>query len=52
MQDTTKQMMTNKMTVDLDVFGSFMKDIIVSNLNSTVVVTMKRNRWRVYSQIL
>ena len=34
-------MITNKMTIDLDVFSSFMEDIIVSNMNGTLVVTIK-----------
>ena len=36
-------MITNKMTIDLDVFSSFMEDIIVSNMNGTLVVTIKRS---------
>ena len=45
--------MTNKVAVDLNVLGFFMKDIIVSNLNSTVVITMERNmRQRIYAQVL
>ena len=34
---------TDKMTIDLDVFSLFMKDIIVSNMNNTLVVTIKRS---------
>ena len=37
------KMITNKMTIDLDVFSSFMEDIIVSNMNDTLVVTIKRS---------
>ena len=37
------KMITNKMTIDLDVFSPFMKDIIVSNMNGTLVVTIKRS---------
>ena len=37
------KMITNKMTIDLDVFSSFMEDIIVSNMNGTLVVTIKRS---------
>ena len=33
----------DKMTIDLDVFSPFMEDIILSNLNGTLVVTIKRN---------
>ena len=36
------KMITDKMTIDLDVFNSFMEDIIVSNMNGTLVVTIKR----------
>ena len=37
------KMITDKMTINLDVFSSFMKDIIVSNMNGTLVVTKKRS---------
>ena len=32
-------MITDKMTINLDVFSPFMEDIIVSNMNGTLVVT-------------
>ena len=35
-------MITDKMTINLDVFSPFMEDIILSNLNGTLVVTIKR----------
>ena len=35
------KMITDKMTINLDVFSPFMKDIIMSNMNSTLVVTIK-----------
>ena len=35
------KMITDKMTIDLDVFNPFMEDIIVSNMNGTLVVTVK-----------
>ena len=35
------KVITNKMTIDLDVFSPFMEDIIVSNMNNTLVVTIK-----------
>ena len=35
------KMITDKMTIDLDVFSSFMEDIIVSNMNDILVVTIK-----------
>ena len=37
------KMITDKMTINLDVFSLFMKDIIVSNMNNTLVVTIKRS---------
>ena len=33
----------DKMTIDLDVFSPFMEDIIVSNMNGTLIVTIKRS---------
>ena len=37
------KMITDKMTIDLDVFSPFMEDIIVSDMNDTQVVTIKRS---------
>ena len=37
------KMMTDKMTIDLSVFSLFMEDIIVSNMNDTPVITIKRS---------
>ena len=37
------KMITDKMTIDLDVFSLFMEDIIVSNMNDTLVVIIKRS---------
>ena len=37
------KMITDKMTINLDVFSLFMEDIIVSNMNDTLVVTIKRS---------
>ena len=34
-------MITDKMTIDLNVFSPFMEYIIVSNINGTLVVTIK-----------
>jgi hypothetical protein len=34
------EMMTNKMTIDLNVLSSFIKNQVVSNLNRTLVVTI------------
>ena len=37
------KMITDKMTIDLNVFSPFMEGIIVSNMNGTLVVTIKRS---------
>ena len=37
------KMITDKMTINFDVFSPFIEDIIVSNINSTLVVTIKRS---------
>ena len=34
------KMIMDKMTINLDVFSPFMEDIIVSNMNGTMVVTI------------
>ena len=33
----------NKMTIDIDVFSPFIENIIVSNMNGTLIVTIKRS---------
>ena len=38
------KMITDKMTIDLDMFSPFMEDIIVSNIDGTLVVTIKRSK--------
>ena len=40
------KMITDKMTIDLNVFNPFMEDIIVSNMNDILVVTIKRSSRR------
>ena len=40
------KMITDKIIINLDVFSLFMEDIIVSNMNDTLVVTIKRNSKR------
>ena len=35
------KMITDKMTINLNVFSPFIEDIIVSNMNDTIVVTIK-----------
>ena len=37
------KMKTDKMTIDLDVFSLLIEDIIMSNMNDTLVVTIKRS---------
>ena len=37
------KMITDKMAIDLNVFSLFMEDIIVSNMNGILVVTIKRS---------
>lgn len=36
-------MMVHKMTIDLDVFCAFIKYIVMSDLDSTMIVTIKRS---------
>jgi len=40
------EMMMSKMTINLNVLSSFMKNRVVSNLNRTLVVTIHRSRMR------
>ena len=40
-ESTVDKIITDKMTINLDVFSPFMEDIIVSNMNGTLVVTIK-----------
>jgi hypothetical protein len=40
------EMMTSKMTIDLNVLSSLMKNQVVSNLNRTLVVTIHMSRMR------
>ena len=40
------KMITDKMTIDLDVFSSFIEDFIMNNMNGTLVVTIKRSSRR------
>ena len=37
------KMIPDKMTINLDVFSPFMEDIIVSNMNGILVVTIKES---------
>ena len=43
LESTMDKMITDKMTINLDVFSPFMEDIIVSNMNGTLIVTIKRS---------
>lgn len=36
-------MLTNNIAIDFDVFGAFMKNIIMSYLNDTLIVTIENN---------
>jgi hypothetical protein len=40
------KMMTSKMTLDLNVLRSFMKNRVVSNLNRTLIVTIHRSEMK------
>ena len=40
------KMIMDKMTINFNVFSPFMDDIIMSNLNGTLVITIKRNSRR------
>jgi hypothetical protein len=40
------EMMTSKITIDLNVLTSFMKKGVVGNLNRTLVVTIHRSEMR------
>jgi len=40
------EMMTSKITIDLNVLTSFMKKRVVSNLNRTLIVTINRSEMR------
>jgi hypothetical protein len=46
LEGTLEKVMPDKMTIDLDVFGPFVEDIIASNLNSTPIVTIDRSSKR------
>ena len=36
-----KQIMTNEVTINLNMFSTFMEDIIMSNLNNTSIIIVK-----------
>ena len=37
------KMITDKIPINLDVFSPFIEDIIVNNMNNTLIVTIKRS---------
>ena len=37
------EMLVSDMVVNINVLGAFMEDIIMSNLDSTTIITIKRN---------
>ena len=43
------EMLASDMAVDLNVLGVFMEDIIISNVDSTTIVTIKRSGSRLWS---
>ena len=43
MKNTLLKMMTNEVTIDLNVLGALMKNIIMSNMNSTTIVAVNRS---------
>ena len=43
MKSTLLKMMTNEVTIDLNVLGALMKNIIMGNVNSTTIVVVNRS---------
>ena len=43
MKSTLLKMMTNEVTVDLNVLGALMKNIIMGNVNSTMIIIVNRS---------
>ena len=46
LKSTMDKMIKDKITIDLNVFSLFMEDIIVSNMNGTLVVAIKKSSRR------
>jgi hypothetical protein len=42
-KSTLLKMMTNEVTIDLNVLGALMKNIIMGNVNSTTIVAVNRS---------
>jgi hypothetical protein len=40
---TRLEIMSNEVTIDLNVFGAYMKDIIMSNIHDTLIATRNWN---------
>ena len=43
MKSTLLKMMTNEVTIDFNVLGAFMKNIMMGNVNSTTIVAVNRS---------
>ena len=43
LEGTLEKVMSDKMIIDLDVFGSLVENIIASNLNNTLIVIIDRS---------
>lgn len=43
MNSVADDMLANKVAIDLDMFGLFMKNIIMSNLNGTLIITVENS---------
>ena len=43
MKSTLLKMITNEVTIDLNVLGALMKNIIMGNMNSTTIVVVNRS---------
>ena len=43
MKSTLLKMMTNEVTIDFNVLGALMKNIIMGNVNNTMIITVNRS---------
>ena len=50
LDDTRHDMFSNKVTIDFNMFGTFMKNQVVSNMNGGPVVTMQACKRRLKAQ--
>jgi hypothetical protein len=46
LEGTLEKVIPDKVTIDLDVFGPLVEDIVASNLNNTPIVTIDRSSRR------